>query len=103
LTLFLLLLQCAVSLQLSMVRSMDFGVIAKDMNSRDGEMGRDVCGSSWGERWGIDVGMGNGMEVNEISNGRASVSCNLNVSEDSNGADINDNGLTFGLGVLDLG
>jgi hypothetical protein len=68
---------------------------------RDGK--RCVRLESGRERWGIDVGMGNGMEMNEISNGRASVSCNLNVSEDSNGAGINDNGLTFGLGVLDLG
>ena len=68
---------------------MDFGVMAEDMSSRDGE------------RTGIDVGMGVGKR-NEISDKPSSVSFNLNVSEDSNRAGIDDNGLTLGLSALPL-
>ena len=75
-----------------MVRSIEFGVMAEDMSSRDGEM----------ERWGEDVCGSNRGEVNEISDEPSSVSFNLNVSEDSNRAGIDDNGLTLGLSALPL-
>ena len=75
-----------------MVRSIEFGVMAEDMSSRDGEM----------ERWGEDVCGSNRGEVNEISDEPSSVSFNLNVSEDSNRAGIEDNGLTLGLSALPL-